>query len=150
MKPLDSKDIAILEALQRNGRMSLSELGRQIGLSQPSVSERVARLESDGIICGYSARLNLHKLGLKLSAVIRLATVHDHIATCLKRFAGMPNIIEVTRVTGQDCFILKAVFADPGELEQLIDSIAQYGPVQTAVVLRAESPKVIGRELLSH
>ncbi len=56
---LDLKDIAILEALQADGRVPLSELGRKIGLSQPAMSERVKRLEDRGIIQGYGARIDL-------------------------------------------------------------------------------------------
>jgi DNA-binding Lrp family transcriptional regulator len=64
---LDDKDLAILDALQLDGRMSLSELGRTIGLSQPAMSERVKRLEDRGIILGYGARISLQALGLRMT-----------------------------------------------------------------------------------
>lgn len=147
-KALDKRDIDILEALQRDGRMSLSALGRDIGLSQPAVSERVARLEADGIISGYRAEIDLNRVNLKLNAVIRLSTTHEHIQSCLKRFADMPNVIAVKRVTGEDCFVLDVVFSDPSELETLVDRIAKFGPVSTSLVLRRETDKIIGKELL--
>jgi Lrp/AsnC family leucine-responsive transcriptional regulator len=81
-------------------------------------------------------------------AVIRLRTTHENIAPCLKQFAAMPHIVEVLRLTGEDCFLLKVLVPSPGELETIVDSIARYGAVTTSLVLRAEPAKVIGRQLI--
>ena len=61
---LDPTDIAIIEVMQENGRIAISELGRRVGLSQPATSERVKRLEEKGIISGYAARIDAAALGL--------------------------------------------------------------------------------------
>lgn len=145
---VDAKDMKILEALQANARVPLSELGRAIGLSQPAISERVKRLEEAGIIEGYGARVNPRALGLGLMALVRLRTSHEHIKTCLKRFAEIPNIIEVHRVTGDDCFVLKVLVPAPEDLETIVDRIAGFGAVTTSLVLRSEPSRAIGRELL--
>ena len=145
---LDSKDIEILEALQSNARMPLSELGRAIGLSQPAMSERVKRLEEIGVIQGYGARINPRAVGLTMMAIIRLRTTHEHIKTCLKKFGEIANIVEVHRVTGEDCFILKVLVPTPEDLETIVDRIAGFGSVTTSVVLRSEQPRPIGRELI--
>lgn len=145
---LDPTDIAIIEAMQENGRIAISELGRRIGLSQPATSERVKRLEDRGIIAGYSARIDPAALGLGMMAVIRLRTTHEHIRTCLKQFSEMPHVIEVLRLTGEDCFLLKVLVPSPGELETIVDSIARFGSVTTSIVLRSEQPKPIGRKLI--
>src|SRR5215813_2972784 len=92
---LDGKDLDIIEALQRDGRMPLSELGRKVGLSQPAMSERVKRLEERGVIAGYGARIDPQALGLGMMAIVRLRTTHEHIRACLKRFAELPNVVEV-------------------------------------------------------
>jgi Lrp/AsnC family leucine-responsive transcriptional regulator len=147
---IDLKDLQIIEALQRNARVPLAELGRQIGLSQPSMSERVKRLEENQIIEGYGARINYRALGLGMMAIIRLRTTHEHIKACLKRFAEIPNIIEVHRVTGEDCFILKTLVPSPEDLETIVDRIAGYGAVTTSVVLRSEPPRPIGAALIAH
>ena len=55
---LDPTDVAIIEVLQEDGRIAISELGRRVGLSQPATSERVKRLEERGIITGYAAKIN--------------------------------------------------------------------------------------------
>ena len=110
---LDRLDLSILEALQDNARTPLSEVGRRIGLSQPATSERVKRLEERGIIAGYGARIDPAALGLGMMAIIRLKTTHEHIKPALRAFAEMPHVIEVHRMTGEDCFLLK-VRADAG------------------------------------
>ena len=145
---LDPTDIAIIEALQADGRMAITELGRRIGLSQPATSERVKRLEERGIIAGYGARIDAASLGLGMMAIIRLRTTHEHIRPCLKQFSEMPQVMEVLRLTGEDCFLLKVLVPSPGELETIVDSIARFGAVTTSLVLRDEPPKFIGRELI--
>ncbi|MCK6443624.1 Lrp/AsnC family transcriptional regulator [Elstera cyanobacteriorum] len=145
---LDPVDIAILEALQDNGRIGMSELGRRIGLSQPATSERVKRLEERGIITGYGARIDAAALGLGVMAVIRLRTTHEHIRASLALFAEMPQVIEVLRLTGEDCFILKVLVPTPAELEAIVDTIARFGAVTTSLVLRSEPIKPVGRALL--
>ncbi|MGW1423096.1 Lrp/AsnC family transcriptional regulator [Bradyrhizobium manausense] len=145
---LDPTDIAIIETLQDDGRISVSELGRKVGLSQPATSERLKRLEERGIISAYRAVIDPAAVGLKMMAIIRLRTTHEHIKACLKQFAEMPEIIEVLRLTGEDCFHLKVIVPSPAELESIVDAIARYGSVTTAIVLRSEPVKRIGRELI--
>jgi len=146
---LDTKDLAILEALQQDGRMPLSELGRKVGLSQPAMSERVKRLEERGIISGYGARIDLAALGLQMMAIIRLKTAHEHIRACLKQFDELPFVLEVHRVTGDDCFILKAIVPAAEDLATIVDAIGRFGTVTTSVVLRSEPVKTIGHGLLT-
>lgn len=146
---LDAIDISIVEALQEDGRLAFSELARRLGLSQPAVSERVKRLEDRGIIAGYGARIDMAALGLGMVAMIRLRTSHEHIRACLASFAAMPHVLEVHRLTGEDCFLLKVAVPSPAELETIVDAIARFGTVTTAVVLRSEPPKPIGRALIA-
>ena len=94
---LDPTDMVIVEILQEDGRIGISELGRRVGLSQPATSERVKRLEERGIVVGYRAVIEPAALGLGTMAVIRLRTTHEHIQACLKKFAQMPQVIEVLR-----------------------------------------------------
>ncbi|GGO54231.1 transcriptional regulator, AsnC family [Roseovarius pacificus] len=145
---LDRLDIAILEALQENARTPLSEIGRRVGLSQPATSERVKRLEDRGILAGYTARLDAAALGLGMMAIIRLKTTHEHIKPALKAFAEMPHVIEVHRLTGEDCFLLKVLVPTPGQLETIVDTIARFGAVTTSLVLRSEPVKPLGKALL--
>ena len=113
-----------------------------------ATSERVKRLEERGVIQGYGVRINAAALGLGMVAMIRLRTSHEHIKPCLAKFAEMPHVIEVHRMTGEDCFLLKVLVPTPGQLETIVDAIARYGAVTTSLVLRSEMPKTIGATLL--
>ncbi|PST23024.1 AsnC family transcriptional regulator [Rhizobium sp. JAB6] len=145
---LDPTDLSIVETLQQDGRISVSELGRRVGLSQPAASERLKRLEERGVIAGYRAVIDPAVVGLGMMAVIRLRTTHEHIRPCLKQFSEMPEIIEVLRLTGEDCFLLKVLVPTPSDLETIVDAIARHGAVTTSLVLRNEPMKAIGRDLI--
>ena len=119
-----------------------------MSLSPPATSERVKRLEERGIVEGYGARVNPAAVGLPMMAIVRLRTTHEHIAACLALFATLPNVIEIFRLTGEDCFLLKVLVARPEALEPIVDSIARYGAVTTSIVLRHERPKPIARSLI--
>ncbi|WP_267554459.1 Lrp/AsnC family transcriptional regulator [Rhizobium rhizogenes] len=147
-KGLDPTDMSMIEILQQDGRISVSELGRRVGLSQPAASERMKRLEERGVIAGYRAVIDPAAVGLGMMAVIRLRTSHEHIRPCLKQFSEMPEIIEVLRLTGEDCFLLKVLVPTAENLETIVDSIARHGAVTTSLVLRNEPAKAIGRELI--
>lgn len=146
---LDAKDVAILEALQEDGRIPLSELGRKVGLSQPAMSDRVKRLEERGIITGYGARISPQALGLRMMAIIRLKTTHEQVRAALRQFEALPHVVEVHRVTGDDCFILKVIVPAPEDLGIIVDKIGQFGAVTTCVVLRSEPAKRLGQMLLT-
>ncbi|WP_028602653.1 Lrp/AsnC family transcriptional regulator [Ottowia thiooxydans] len=132
---LDKKDWLIVQALQLDARQSMAALGKLIGLSQPAMSERVRKLEEAGVIAGYSARVNLSKIGVSLNAIIRIETDHKGIAPYLKLFETMPEVLEVDRVTGQDCFVVRCAIAEPADLERVVDALAVYGSVTTSLVL---------------
>jgi Lrp/AsnC family transcriptional regulator, leucine-responsive regulatory protein len=133
---LDPTDYAILAILQADGRLGVTEIGRRVNLSQPAVSARIKRLEQTGVITGYQAVIDPARLGLNIHAVVRLRTVHARIAACLEHFAQVPEVTGVRRLTGEDCFLLDVHAADARRLENVVDGIARFGPVTTALVLR--------------
>jgi Lrp/AsnC family leucine-responsive transcriptional regulator len=134
---LDRLDWRILEALQAN------ELGKQIGLSQPAVTARIRRLEEQGVIEGYGARINPRLAGRSVSALVRLRTTHAEIQRCLAAFAAMPELVAADRITGEDCFIVRLVVAEMPQLEQAIGALARFGAVSTSVVLASYPPKIL-------
>lgn len=140
---LDRLDWRIVEALQRNARISNTELGKQIGLSQPAVTARIKRLEEQGVIEGYCARINPEVVGRGISAMVRIRTTHAEIKRCLSAFAAMPEIVEAHRITGEDCFVVRIVVEEMAQLEIAIDALAKFGPVTTSVVLASYPPKAI-------
>jgi Lrp/AsnC family leucine-responsive transcriptional regulator len=140
---LDRLDWRILESLQTNARMTNTELGKQVGLSQPAVIARLRRLEEVGVIEGYAARINPGLAGLHTAALIRIRTTHAQIKQRLEAFEAMPEVIEADRITGEDCFVVRVVVEQMSQLEHAIDSLAKFGAATTAVVLASYPPKVV-------
>ncbi|CAN7414850.1 Lrp/AsnC family transcriptional regulator [Pseudoduganella sp. LjRoot289] len=140
---LDRLDCGILALLQQNARMSNTEIGKRIGLSQPAVTARIQRLEEAGVIEGYGARINARQAGLGISALIRVKTTHSQIEACLGKFKSMPAIVGADRITGEDCFIVRATVAAMSELEAAIDELASLGAVTTSIVLASYPPKAL-------
>jgi Lrp/AsnC family leucine-responsive transcriptional regulator len=138
---LDRLDWRILEALQHNARMSNTELGKQIGLSQPAITARIRNWKTE-VIEGYTARIN-PGLGHNISAMVRIRTTHAEIKRCLLAFEAMPEIIEAHRITGEDCFIVRVVVEEMAQLEAAIDALARFGPVTTSVILASYPSKAI-------
>ncbi|WP_306118410.1 MULTISPECIES: Lrp/AsnC family transcriptional regulator [unclassified Roseitalea] len=134
---LDRLDRRIIEALQQDGRVSLTEIGKRIGLSQPAVSERVQKLHDRGVITGYRAIVDPASVGLPITAFVRLKTGQEHIKPCLDLFRERREITEAHRVSGEDCFVIKVAVSDPAALEQIADVIARFGPVTTSLVFNS-------------
>ena len=119
---LDTVDSSIIGALQENGRVSFSDLGKSIGLSPTSVAERVRRLESDGIIEGYHARISSAKLGYPVTAFI-LARPNGPDARFIQVARKRAEILACYRITGDFSFIAHAVVRDVKHLEQLLNDL---------------------------
>jgi Lrp/AsnC family leucine-responsive transcriptional regulator len=134
-KLLDSTGRKILTALQENARLSLSELGRRVGLTQPAAAERVKRLEESGVISGYHAEIDPTKLGWPILAFVRLNTPAEKYPRFLKAAADWPEIMECHHVSGGDSFVLKVIASSMVHLEELIGRLSPYGGTTTTIVL---------------
>src|SRR5579862_6677683 len=108
-KLLDEIGWKILNQLQLNARLPLTELGRRVGLSTPAAGERVRRMEEAGIILGYRAQLDYEKVGYPVLAFIRISVAGEFLSRITKISREMPEVLECHRVTGSDSFIIKAV-----------------------------------------
>ena len=132
----DDFDWKILKLLQKNSRFSYAQLGREIGLSPSAVAERVQRLEDDDVILKYVSIINPKKIGYSLSAYITVSfkNFEDYkvFLTCVDEF---PEIIDCSRITGNDCLIMKVVLIDNLHLENVVNRLAEYGSPSTSVVL---------------
>lgn len=134
-KLLDETSWQILAILQENARIPLKELGKRVGLSSPAVTERVHRLEEAGIIVRYSAKLNLEKLGLPITAFISIKSFGHCCSEVRQLLRDRPEIVECYRVTGNDHYFAKVVVTDVSHLEQLVDCFIPYATVATSIVL---------------
>jgi Lrp/AsnC family leucine-responsive transcriptional regulator len=131
---LDDNDRRLIEALDRNARTSIADLARLIGLSAQSTSERVKRLEDIGVVTGFSVRLDATALGLGIGAYIRIRPAMGELQRVTEIVAGIPEIIECDRVTGDDCFIAKAYVARVEDLERVIDQLLPFAQTNTSII----------------
>ena len=131
---VDDVDRRILEQLQTEGRLSLAELGRRVNLSPPAVGERVQRLERDGVITGYHARVDPRAIGYPVSAVVRVAPASGSLERIREIARESPEVVECHRITGEDCFFLKVYLRSLDELEQVLDRFTPYGRTTTSLI----------------
>ncbi|MDR5865384.1 Lrp/AsnC family transcriptional regulator [Halomonas koreensis] len=123
MLSLDRFDLKILHALQQDARLTLGTLSETVALSASQCSRRIARLEREGVIQGYSLRLAPASLGLSVTAFIfvsvdkhRMNTPQQAVAALLAR----DEVIECHAITGNHDFILKVVIEDLGALSRFL------------------------------
>ena len=137
---LDDVDWAILNELQKDARISLSELGRRVSLSASATTERVRQLEARGIVTGYRAVIDLTKVGYPVLAVVRLKYPGNHHQPLHRMLAERPEILECLRTTGNDCYTMKVAATSMEHLEKVVDELAGFGSTTTSVVYRETMP----------
>ncbi len=138
---LDETNRSLLGELQTDARLSLAELGRRVGLSSPAVAERLQRLEQTGVIRGYRAEVDPAALGYSLSAVIRIRPAPRQLAKVAELAQRTPEVVECNRITGEDCFIMRAHVRDVHHLEEVIDQFVIYGQTTTSIVQSSPVPR---------
>ncbi|MDA8097981.1 MAG: Lrp/AsnC family transcriptional regulator [Desulforudis sp.] len=140
---LDEIGWQLLLALQENARLSFAELGRRVGLSLPAVAERVRRMEDAGIITGYHARLDPGKIGLPLTAFIRVNCPADRYPRIIESATELPEVLECHHVSGGDSFVIKVVASSIPHLESLIKKLSPFGRTTTSIVLSSPVTKTM-------
>jgi Lrp/AsnC family transcriptional regulator, leucine-responsive regulatory protein len=146
-KLLDETGWHLLQELQQNARLSYTELGQRVGLSLPSVAERVRKMEEAGIITGYHAELDLSKLGMPVQAIIHLQSIGGQSCRhAVSQVSEIPEVLECSRVTGNDSIIVKVVATSLDHLAKVIDQLSLYG-IPTTSLIRSKPMK---RHILPH
>lgn len=131
---MDDLDLKILRLLQRNGRIKRSALAEQIGLSIPSVSERLNKLEENGTIEGYYTKLNRKRFGYDLMAfIVVVMESSKHYKELKTNIDKIPQIMECYSVLGEGSHILKAVVKDSASLEKLLAQIQSWPGVTRTI-----------------
>jgi Lrp/AsnC family leucine-responsive transcriptional regulator len=137
---LDATDRQLLHHLQRDARLTLAALGREVGLSAPAVADRLRRLEDAGAIRGYRADVDPRALGLTLTAVLRIRPDPRQLARVAELAVATPEVVECSRITGDDCYILRLHVRDVEHLEVVIDRFALHGQTTTSIVQSSPVP----------
>lgn len=124
---IDALDIKILNILQNNGRTKRNQIAEEVGLSIPSVSERLKKLEENGIIEGYFARLNKKSFGYDIMAyILVMMESSKHYKSLLNKVENIPVILECHSVLGEGSHLLKAVTKNTESLEKLLGEIQSW------------------------
>ena len=143
---LDGIDRQLLDELQTDCKRSLKEIGATVGLSPPSVMERVRKLESAGIIRGYHALLDARKVGLDTSAFIGVSISSPRSLSVFEEWVdSIPQVLECHHVTGGHTLLLKVKTQNTADLEKLISRIRSMEGVastETMVVLSTHTERV--------
>ena len=131
---LDSTDWNILRELQRDARLSYNELGRRVGLTAPAAASRVRKLEDAGVITGYGVRIDPAKVGMPLLALIQLRCAPDKCLLKTSTVAGFPEVLEMHKLSGSHCSLLKVALASMRHLEAFNERLGAHGALVVHIV----------------
>lgn len=141
--PVDNKDREILDLLQKNGRMSISEIAVKVSLSDTPCLRRVKKLEEVGVISGYGAQLNNKELGLNvlIYAFIKLQGNTDKNAERFEQAAlALDNVLECSVISGRHDYLLKVIAKDLEDYERFVKkslgNISAINAIESTVVLK--------------
>jgi Lrp/AsnC family leucine-responsive transcriptional regulator len=131
---LDAINLRLLEELQADARLTMAELGRRINLSPPAVAERVQRLERAGVITGYHAELDPKAVGFPIQVVVRIRPSTRQLHKIPELARETPEVVECSRITGEDCFFLRLHLRSMDDLEEIIDRFVVFGQTTSSIV----------------
>jgi Lrp/AsnC family transcriptional regulator, leucine-responsive regulatory protein len=142
---LDAIDLQIIQILQEQGRIAHVKLAEQVGLSAPSVIERVKKLEDSGVITGYHASVSAKRLGKDVTAFIGVSINHPRLIGLFEQAVQqLEDVLECHHVTGEHTLLLKVKTDDTSSLERLISTIRSIEGVErteTMVVLSTHTER---------
>ena len=131
---LDGVDSQVLKLMEADGRISVRQLADKVGMSAPSIAERLRRLESRGIVQNYTVNIDLSKLGYTISAIVRIRPRPGKLKHVEAMIENQPRFVFCDRVTGDDCYIAKLVLRSIGELDDLLDPFHDCAETNTSIV----------------
>ena len=135
---LDDIDRKILDLLQHDARMTNAAIAAEVGMTAPSVFERIRKLEQRGVISGYTIKVDPAALGKKMTAFIRVTAAFDEKYDAgIEAISRDPDVLECYGVAGEDCLIIKTRVSETGELSALLNRIRGHVSVQHSVTMIA-------------
>lgn len=136
IKAFDGKDQKIIDLLITDARTSLSDLSAHVGLSAPTIAERIRRLERTGVIRAFTVDLDPKALGYPLEALVRIRPMPGQVAFVEKLITQTPQIIECDKVTGDDCFVARMSVASMEEIDAILERISEKASTSTSLIKR--------------
>jgi len=138
---LDRRDLDILGMLQRDGRATFAEIGKNVGLSPSSVHQRVRKLEEAGVIRGYRATLDLEAIGLYVTALVSIMPLDPKQPDDFpERVLELPEVEDCFSVAGEENYVLKVRTRTTEHLEDLLRRIREKAGVQTRTTVVLSIP----------
>lgn len=142
---LDDTARRVLAELSLDPRVSMSELGRRVGLSAPAVTERVARLERAGVIRGYRLDIDPAAMGHPIGAWIRVRPALGQGRTVERMAVDRPEIVECHKITGEDCLLMRVQVRDVADLDRVLEQWQDHASTVTSVIKTTPvEPRPIG------
>ena len=137
---MDTLDLKILASLDADTRRPYADLARELEVSQPTIADRVKRLESRGVVRGTMLCIDYARLGFTVTAFVRLRTTPLHKQGLVEAAREIPQIIEMHQITGEDCMIARIVARSVDELASILDRLTVFAQPNTSVVLSTPIP----------
>jgi len=134
LRDIDDQDQEILKMLIEDGRCSIKDIAAAVGLSSPSVSERLRRLQERGVIRSFTADIDPRALGYSLQAITRVRPLPGKLHIVRELLQEMPEVIECDKVTGDDCFVVRLVIREIEELDGILERITEKAETSTSIV----------------
>lgn len=137
---MDAIDLKILTSLDTDARRPYAEIARELSVSQPTVSDRIRRLESRGILKGAMLRVDHARLGFQVSAFVRLRAKAAHKRSLEDTARAIPQVIEMHSVTGDDCMVARVVARSMEELADILQRLTVLAESSTSMILETLIP----------
>jgi Lrp/AsnC family transcriptional regulator, leucine-responsive regulatory protein len=131
---MDEIDRKIILALAGRARMTIKELASVAGLTSPSVTERLKRLEERGYIRGYTVVIDPKVVGYGVQAIVRMNPLPGALRKVERMIRETPAFVECDKVTGEDCFIARLQVRSVEELDVVLDRFHDHAQTSTAIV----------------
>ncbi|MCW0983765.1 Lrp/AsnC family transcriptional regulator [Agrobacterium sp. BT-220-3] len=131
---MDATDAQILAALDSDARLSMSELARLVGMSSPSVSERVRRLEATGVIQGFTVDVDTLAIGYQIRAMVRIRPLPGKLHLIERLIQERPEFVECDKITGDDPFLARLVVHTIEQMDDVLEALSERAVTSTAVI----------------
>jgi Lrp/AsnC family leucine-responsive transcriptional regulator len=132
---MDALDLRILTSLDADARRSYADLARELNVSQPTIADRVRRLENRGILRGTMLCVDLARLGFGICAFVRIRSASTSKRALIEAATKMQQVIELVCVTGEDCLIARVATRSVEDLANVLDRLSAFGHTSTSIVL---------------
>lgn len=133
---LDNTDLHILDELSKNSRITMKELSEKVHLSAPATSARVEKLETAGIIEGYTIKINQEKMGYAVHAIINIFTASTYHHPYLSFLEEQEQyVINNYKISGDSCYLLECKFPSNELLNEFLDKLDQHVNYKLSIVI---------------